>query len=163
MDKGDLVPDDVTIAMIKDRLSRPDCAPGAVLDGFPRTPAQAEALDVMLAELGGQVDIVPYIKVADQDLIGRLTGRWTCRANGHIFHQEFSPPQRPGVCDHDGSELYQREDDKVETVTSRLQVYLENTAPLIEYYQNSGVLKDIDGAQAIDDVTESLLAILPEL
>ncbi len=163
MDKGDLVPDDVTIAMIKDRLSRPDCAPGAVLDGFPRTPAQAEALDVMLAELGGQVDIVPYIKVADQELIGRLTGRWTCRANGHIFHQEFSPPQRPGVCDHDGSELYQREDDKVETVTSRLQVYLENTAPLIEYYQNSGVLKDIDGAQAIDDVTESLLAILPEL
>ncbi|MEK6255937.1 MAG: nucleoside monophosphate kinase, partial [Chloroflexota bacterium] len=99
LSQGDLVPDSLTISMIKDRLSRDDCKPGAILDGFPRTPPQAEALDAMLEEFGGQVNLVPYIKVPEDELIGRLSGRWTCRANGHIFHESFNPPKHTGVCD----------------------------------------------------------------
>jgi adenylate kinase len=161
INKGNLVPDDVTIAMIKDRLSRPDCEEGALLDGFPRTPAQAEALDEMLAKLGGRVSAVPYIKVADEILIERLTGRWTCRENGHVFHTLFNPPKEVGKCDFDGSELYQRKDDTVETVTNRIQVYWQQTQPLIDYYQNQGTLLDVDGAQAIAAVSADLLAALP--
>lgn len=163
MNKGELVPDDLTIAMIKDRLSRPDCEKGAVLDGFPRTPAQAEALDKMLNELGGKVDVVPYIKVEDEVLIGRLSGRWTCREQGHIYHEQFSPPKKPGVCDIDGSELYQREDDKVETVKNRIKVYMQQTAPLIDYYTNSGLIREINGDQPIDQVTADLMAIMPKM
>jgi len=161
MDRGELVPDDVTIAMIRERLSRPDCKPGALLDGFPRTPAQAEALDDMLKGFNGQVDSVPYISVPEQVLIERLTGRWTCRANGHIFHEKFNPPKEPGVCDYDGSELYQREDDKTETVIRRIRVYLEQTMPLIEYYRQQGVLVEVDGNQEIGQVTRDLLEALP--
>jgi adenylate kinase len=160
MDRGELVPDDLTIAMIRDRLSRPDCAPGALLDGFPRTPAQAEALDGMLQGLLGKVNAVPYIKVAEQVLIERLTGRWTCRAQGHVFHEKYNPPKQAGVCDHDGSELYQRDDDKAETVINRIQVYFAQTAPLIEYYQRAGQLIEIDGAQPIEQVSADLLAAL---
>lgn len=160
MDRGELVPDDVTIAMIRDRLSRPDCQSGALLDGFPRTPAQAKALDSMLAELGGRVDAVPYIKVAEDVLIDRLTGRWTCRAQGHVFHERFNPPLTPGQCDFDGSELYQREDDKAETVVNRIRVYLQQTAPLIAYYQQAGTLIEIDGTQPIEKVTSAMLAAL---
>lgn len=160
MDRGELVPDDVTIAMIRERLSRPDCKPGALLDGFPRTPAQAEALDDMLKGFNGQVDSVPYISVPEQVLIERLTGRWTCRANGHIFHEKFNPPKKPGVCDYDGSELYQREDDKTETVIRRIRVYLEQTMPLIEYYRQQGVLVEVDGNQEIEQVTRDLLGAL---
>lgn len=160
MDRGELVPDDVTIAMIRDRLSRPDCAPGALLDGFPRTPAQAEALSAMLAGFSGQVNAVPYIKVPEDVLIERLTGRWTCRAQGHIFHEKFNPPKQPGVCDYDGSELYQREDDKAETVTRRIRVYLEQTMPLIEYYQQRGKLIEVDGTKPIEQVTADLMAAL---
>lgn len=160
MKRGDLVPDDVTIRMIKDRLSRPDCKQGALLDGFPRTPAQAAALDEMLAELGGQVAAVPYIKVPTKVLIERLTGRWTCRAQGHVFHQIFNPPQVAGKCDVDGSELYQRNDDQVETVTNRIQVYLNQTQPLIDYYRQKGLLLEIDGDQPIDAVTQDLLVAL---
>lgn len=160
MDRGELVPDDVTIAMIRERLSRPDTAPGALLDGFPRTPAQAEALANMLEELGGEVNAVPYIKVPEDVLIERLTGRWTCRAHGHVFHEKFNPPQKPGVCDYDGSELYQREDDKAETVIRRIRVYLEQTAPLIAYYQERGLLIEIDGTQPIEQVAEDLMAAL---
>ncbi len=162
MSRGELVPDDVTIAMIRDRLSRPDAATGALLDGFPRTPAQAEALDKMLAEFGGQVDIVPYIKVPEDVLIERLSGRWTCRASGHVFHEKFNPPRVPGVCDYDGSELYQREDDKAETVKNRIQVYFMQTEPLIQYYRQRGKLVEVDGTQPIEEVTRELLAILPE-
>ena len=162
IERGELVPDDVTIAMIRERLSRPDCENGALLDGFPRTPAQAEALDSMLAELGGQVACVPYIKVPEQVLIERLTGRWTCRAQGHIFHEKFNPPQQPGVCDYDGSELYQREDDKAETVIHRIHVYLEQTEPLIGYYRQRGMLIEIDGTQSIEEVSADLLAALRE-
>lgn len=162
IDRGELVPDDVTIAMIRERLSRPDCAQGALLDGFPRTPAQAEALDAMLAKLGGQVDCVPYIKVPEQVLIERLTGRWTCRAEGHIFHEKFNPPQKSGVCDYDGSQLYQREDDKEETVIHRIHVYLEQTEPLIGYYRQRGKLVEIDGTQSIEEVSADLLTALQE-
>jgi len=160
MDRGELVPDDLTIAMIRERLSRPDCARGALLDGFPRTPPQAQALDGMLAEFNGRVNAVPYIKVAENVLIERLTGRWTCRAQGHVFHEKFNPPEKPGVCDYDGSELYQRDDDKAETVANRIKVYFAQTMPLIDYYQKAGLLIEVDGAQPIEKVTADLLEAL---
>jgi adenylate kinase len=158
--KGELVPDDVTIRMIRDRLSRPDCMKGALLDGFPRTIVQAEALDNLLAEFGGSVTSVPYITADESILVERLCGRWTCRENGHIFHEKHNPPKQAGVCDLDGSELYQRDDDKSETVLHRIQVYFEQTAPLIEYYRNRGLLIEINGAQDIETVAASLLAVL---
>ena len=162
MQRGDLVPDDVTIGMIRERLQRPDCAKGALLDGFPRTPAQAEALDKMLSDLGGSVDAVPYVQVPEDELVERLSGRWTCRAEGHVYHQVFNPPKKLGVCDIDGSELYQREDDRRETVERRIRVYMEQTAPLIEYYRQAGALIEINGAQPIEAVTKDLLAALPK-
>jgi adenylate kinase len=158
--KGELVPDDVTIGMIRERLARPDCAGGALLDGFPRTTVQAEALDALLAEFGGQVDYVPYITASEATLVERLSGRWTCKAEGHVFHEKHNPPRQPGVCDFDGSELYQREDDRAETVLRRIQVYFEQTAPLIAYYRERGRLHEIDGAQPIEKVTADLLAVL---
>lgn len=161
MKRGELVPDDITIAMIRERLSRPDCQPGALLDGFPRTPAQADALAAMLADFSGKVDAVPYISVAEAVLVERLTGRWTCRAQGHIFHEKFNPPKVDGRCDFDGSALYQREDDKAETVKRRIRVYLDQTAPLIEYYRQRGVLLEVDGTQSIEQVSVNLLAGLP--
>jgi adenylate kinase len=161
MTRGELVPDDLTIAMIQERLSRPDCKDGALLDGFPRTPAQAEALDAMLVEFNGQVDGVPYIKVDEEVLIERLTGRWTCVAQGHVFHEKYHPPAEAGICDHDGSILYQREDDKPETVINRIRVYFEQTEPLITYYWKRKVLLEVDGAQPIKKVSEDLLKTLP--
>src|SRR5512145_323471 len=160
MTKGELVPDDVTVAMIKDRLTRPDCEAGAILDGFPRTPAQAEALEVMLKDFHGQVDVVPFITAQDEILVDRLTGRWTCRAEGHVFNEKTNPPKVAGKCDFDGSELYQRDDDKLETVKNRIQVYFRQTAPLISHYRDHGKLVEIDGTQSIDQVTEDLLAAL---
>ncbi len=161
MKRGELVPDDVTIEMIRERLSRPDAVRGALLDGFPRTPAQAEALDAMLAGFNGRVEAVPYINVPEDVLIERLTGRWTCRAQGHVYHEKFNPPQSPGRCDIDGSELYQREDDKAETVKRRIRVYLEQTQPLIDYYKKRNLLLEVDGTKPIDQVSEDLLAALP--
>lgn len=161
--KGELVPDDLTIAMIKDRLSKADCQPGALLDGFPRTPVQAEALSKILVEFNGKVNAVPYINVPEDVLIERLTGRWTCRLQGHVFHEKFNPPKQAGRCDFDGSELYQRDDDKVETVTRRIKVYLEQTMPLIDYYKKSGVIINIDGSQSIDRVTTTLLKELEKV
>jgi adenylate kinase len=161
MQRGELVPDDITIAMIRERLSRPDCLPGALLDGFPRTTSQAEALASMLAGFSGQVDAVPYISVAEDVLVERLTGRWTCRQEGHVYHEKFNPPKVAGRCDVDGSELYQRDDDKAETVKRRIRVYLEQTAPLIEYYRQRGVLLEVDGALPIEQVSAALLAKLP--
>jgi adenylate kinase len=157
MNRGELVPDDVTIAMVRDRLTKADCAQGALLDGFPRTPAQAEALARMLKELGGAVDCVPYIAVPSEILIERLSGRWTCRAEGHVYHQKFNPPKVAGKCDQDGSELYQREDDQPATVERRIRVYLEQTAPLIAFYRAAGTLVEVDGTQSIDQVTEKML------
>lgn len=161
MDRGDLVPDDVTIAMVRERLGRPDCIKGALLDGYPRTPAQAEALNKMLKELGGKVDVVPYIRVEEEELVRRLGGRWTCRAQGHIYHEVSNPPKKPGICDFDGSELYQREDDKRETVQRRIRVYFDQTAPLIDYYRKEGSLVEVDGAQSIEAVARDLLSAMP--
>jgi len=160
MSKGELVPDDVTIAMIRDRLNRPDCGSGAILDGFPRTPAQADALEAMLKEFKGHVDTVPFITSSEEVLVDRLSGRWTCRASGHIFNEKFNPPKEAGKCDFDGSELYQRDDDKAETVKRRIQVYLEQTSPLINYYRDHGKLVEIDGMQPIDVVTQSMIKAL---
>jgi adenylate kinase len=160
MRKGELVPDEVTIRMVEDRLSRDDCANGAVLDGFPRTPPQARALGELLEGLGAAIDLVPYIKVPEEVLVTRLSGRCTCRAHGHVYHQVFSPPQQPGVCDIDGSELYHREDDAPETVRNRIEVYLEQTSPLIEYYREMGILAEINGDQPIEDVHADMLAAL---
>jgi adenylate kinase len=160
MTKGELVPDDVTVAMVKERLTRPDCEAGAILDGFPRTPAQADAFEAMLEDFNGQVDIVPFITAGEDVLVERLTGRWTCRANGHVFNEKTNPPKEDQKCDFDGSELYQRDDDKEDTVKNRIQVYFNQTAPLISYYRDHGKLVEIDGTQAIDQVTEDLLAAL---
>ncbi len=160
MDRGDLVPDDVTIAMVKDRVSRPDCKEGALLDGFPRTPAQAEALDKMLGELGGKVNRVPYISVPADVLIERLGGRWTCPKCGKVYHQVNKPPRTAGVCDDDGAALIQRDDDKAETVENRIKVYLQQTSPLIQYYQQKGLLTEVDGRKSIDQVSEEILAAL---
>lgn len=160
MDRGELVPDDVTISMIRERLSRSDCKDGALLDGFPRTPAQAVALDELLSQLGGKIDGVPYIKVDSEVLIERLSGRWTCRAQGHVFHQKYNPPKQAGICDIDGSELYQREDDKAETVRNRIQVYFNQTMPLIEFYRQAGVLLEVNGELSIEEVSKVILAAL---
>jgi len=156
MDRGELVPDDVTIAMVMDRLNRPDCADGALLDGFPRTMAQAKALDEALNEQGYEVSDVPYIAVPDEVLVERVSGRRICRTCGESYHVRFNPPEELGVCDEDGGELYQRDDDKPETVRKRLKIYWEETSPLIDYYRDKGVLIEIDGDQSIDAVTEEL-------
>jgi len=156
MTKGELVPDDVTIAMVKERLSRPDCAKGAVLDGFPRTPAQAEALNKILAEMNAKVDLVPLISVPNDVLVERLSGRWMSKS-GRVYHALYNPPKVKWVDDIDGTPLYQREDDKPETVQRRIDVYYEQTAPLIDYYRQAGLLVEIDGTQEIDKVTEDIL------
>jgi adenylate kinase len=160
IDKGELVPDDVTIAMVKDRLCRPDCKAGVILDGFPRTPVQADALQKMLAGFKGDVNVVPFITAAPEVLIERASGRWTCRAHDHIYHQKFNPPKVAGKCDIDGSDLYQREDDKVETVARRINVYFDQTALLVNYYRVQNKLVEIDGTQSIENVTNSLLSAI---
>ncbi len=162
IDCGDLVPDSVTITMIRERLSKADCSKGALLDGFPRNPAQAEAFDTMLEDFGGKVDVVPYIHVPESILVERLSGRWNCRKQGHVFHEVYNPPKERGICDFDGSGLYQREDDKVETVTNRIRVYHKQTQPLIDYYHKKGILVQIDGTQTIEKVTADILAVVHE-
>ena len=156
MNKGELVPDDVTVRMVEERISRPDCEGGAVLDGFPRTPDQASALDALLDKVRSEVKIVPYIKVPDQVLIERLSGRWMS-PSGRVYHEKYNPPKVKWIDDIDGSELYQREDDKPETVKHRIEVYNQQTAPLIDYYRNKGLLVEIDGTQEIEDVTEGIM------
>lgn len=158
LQRGELVPDDLTIEMIRKRLSEPDAEAGAILDGFPRTPPQAKALGELLAGLGGQVLAVPYINVPEPVLVERLSGRWVCREQGHVFHEKYNPPREAGRCDIDGSELYQRDDDKAETVIRRIHVYMEQTQPLIDYYRQRGLLLEIDGTQPIEQVSEDLLS-----
>jgi len=160
IDRGELVPDDLTISMVRERLSLEDCQSGALLDGFPRTPAQAEVLADVLEDLDGEVSSVPYISVSTEVLIARLSGRWTCKAAGHIYHELHNPPKNAGICDYDGSELYQREDDKLDTVKRRIQVYLDQTEPLIKYYRDRGLLVEVEGDQPINEVTASLLMAL---
>lgn len=152
MDRGELVPDDVTIGMVADRLAQDDCADGVILDGFPRTVAQAEALNGILAEMGRRVDIVVDIDVSRETLLKRLGGRWSCRSCGRVYHELFSPEKVKGVCDACGGELYQRADDTPDTQRRRIQVYLDQTAPLKAYYQAKGLLAEVDGEQEIDQV-----------
>ena len=160
MSKGDLVPDGVTIAMVKERISSADCVQGAILDGFPRTPVQADAADAMLSEMGAKIDVVPYITAPEEVLVARLSGRCTCQAHGHVYHRLYNPPLKDGVCNIDGSALYQRDDDTVETVKKRLQIYMEKTSPLIAYYREQGKLVEIQGDQDIEKVTEDLFVAL---
>ena len=157
MERGELVPDDVTIAMVIDRLSQPDCANGALLDGFPRTVTQAKALDERLAESGWCIHVVPYIRGSEEVLLRRLSGRWICRNCGAVYHIEFHPPARPGVCDVCGGPLYQRPDDKAETARQRLRVYFEQTEPVLAYYERQGLLVEIDGERSIEAVHDALV------
>jgi adenylate kinase len=157
MDRGDLVPDEVTIRMVEDRLQQPDCAHGAIMDGFPRNLVQAAAFDKLTAAYGG-VRVTPLIQVEDDETIRRITGRRSCRTCGAIYHLVYNPPKAAGVCDVDGGELYQRDDDKEETVRNRLFVYYKQTAPLIGYYYAKGLLHEIDGAQSIEAVQQALAA-----
>lgn len=162
MDAGELVPDEVTVGMVRQRLTRPDTSDGALFDGFPRTIAQAEALDELLAEQDEHVAVVPYIHVDRDILLQRLSGRWTCPVCGRVYHTLFNPPEEPGVCDVDGAELYQREDDTEETQRRRIEVYFEQTAPLLDYYRERGLLVEVDGEQSIEAVNEELLEVIEE-
>lgn len=160
MDRGELVPDQVTIDMLLERLAKPDAAGGILLDGFPRNTTQAQVLDEALAARGGRVDSAPYIEVPEAELVARLGGRWICRAAGHPYHEQTKPPRKPGVCDIDGSELYQRDDDKPATVAARLRQQLGALDQVVGYYRSAGVLKSVDGARAIDQVTVDLMSAL---
>jgi adenylate kinase len=153
MESGQLVPDEVTINMVGDRLSEPDATHGFLLDGFPRTVPQAIALDKMLAELSGALDIVMELVVEHEEVIRRMSGRRTCRGCGKIWHVEFDPPLHEGVCDRCGGELFQRDDDKPETIAERVRVYLRDTAPLVDYYGSRGVLVGVDATGPVEDVT----------
>ncbi|GAB3857848.1 adenylate kinase [Micromonospora andamanensis] len=153
MDAGKLVPDEVTINMVRDRLAEPDAADGFLLDGFPRTTPQAAALDKLLADLGTALDIVLELVVDDDEVIRRLSGRRTCRGCGKIWHVEFDPTSRDGICDRCGAELFQRDDDKPETIAARLREYAEKTAPLVDYYGAQGKLVGIDATGPVEDVT----------
>lgn len=152
MDKGQLVPDEVTVGIVRERLGEPDCEKGFLLDGFPRTVVQAEKLEGILAELKMKLDAVVNINVPRERLVARLTGRRVCKACGATYHVEFNPPIREGTCDSCGGELIQRSDDTRETVENRLDVYLKQTEPLISYYREKGLLKEIDGDQPVRDV-----------
>jgi adenylate kinase len=160
MDKGDLVPDDVTIAMVQDRLEREDCQQGVILDGFPRTLAQAEGLGIILDSMDRKLDAVLYIAVDDDELVKRLSGRWICRQCQTPYHMMFHPPMKEGICDACGGELYQRDDDKPETVRARLKVYHDQTAPLIEYYRNLDLLYEVDGSGGIEAVSAALIDVV---
>ncbi len=162
MDQGLLVPDEVTIAMVRERLALPDCQEGVILDGFPRTLEQAKALDAALAEEGRAIDKVLYIKVPTEELVARLSGRWICRDCQAVYHTITNPPKQAGRCDACGGELYQRSDDTPETVRRRLEVYFEQTMPLIEYYTERGVLTEVNGNQSIAEVQAALLEALKD-
>ena len=160
MDAGQLVTDEIVIGLAKDRISQSDCDKGFMLDGFPRTVAQAEALDVMLGEMSKNLDHVVSIEVPNSELMGRLTGRRTCKACGQGYHMIFDPPKEDGKCDKCGGELFQRDDDNEATVSNRLEVYDSQTKPLIDYYQGKGLLRPVDGVGAMSDVLGRVKAIL---
>ena len=161
MDAGQLVPDDLVIRMISQRIDEPDCAKGFLLDGFPRTTAQAEALDAMLAEKGLKLDAVVQIRVDEEALVERITGRFTCANCGAGYHDKFQRPQREGVCDScGGTEFVRREDDNEETVRKRMEAYRAQTAPILPHYEAQGLLQGVDGMADIDEVTEQLYKVL---
>jgi adenylate kinase len=162
MEKGTLVPNQITIGLVLERLSEPDCASGAILDGFPRNLEQAGALDKALAQGGKAIDKVVYIKVAEEELLKRLSGRWICRKCQTPYHITDSPPKVPGRCDKCGGELYQRPDDREESVRKRLEVYFAETAPLIDYYVKKGKLLEIDGEGGVAEVAQRIKTALGE-
>jgi adenylate kinase len=163
MDRGDLVPDEVIVDVIAERVDSVEARDGFILDGFPRTTPQAEALDAKLAELDRSVSAVLLIDVSDEEVVRRLGGRRTCEANGHVFHVEFEPPKQEGVCDIDGSELIVRDDDKPEVIRKRLQTYHEKTEPLVSYYDSRSVLRRVAGAAAPEEVAEQIRRTLASL
>jgi adenylate kinase len=163
MDKGELVPDELIVAMARARLSEPDAQDGFILDGFPRTIEQAKALDGQLAELKRHVTAAILVDVSDDEVVRRLSGRRVCVKAGHNYHVEFDPPKHEGVCDQDGSRLIQRDDDKPDVVRNRLSVYHEQTEPLIEYYDNQGLLRRIDGSREAADVHDHIRAVIATL
>ncbi len=160
MDEGKLVPDSTIIGIIKDRLSPEDCKKGFILDGFPRTIAQAEALEVLMKEMGITLDKVISLNVPDELIVGRVTGRKVCPVCGASFHVEFNPPKVEGKCDLCGADLITRKDDNAETVTKRLGEYHSQTAPLFDFYQERGVLVDIDGTKSVEAITKEIFDIL---
>jgi adenylate kinase len=160
MDAGDLVPDEVTIAMVRGRLKEDDASDGFLLDGFPRNVPQAETLDAMLAEFGIKLDVVLELVVDDEEVIRRLSGRRTCRTCGHIWHVDFEPPDKDGICDDCGGGLFQRDDDRPETIRHRLEVYTEQTSPLVAFYADRGILIGIDATGLVEDITDRAIDAL---
>lgn len=163
MDKGELVPDSVTVGIVKERLSQSDAKEGFLLDGFPRTVEQAQALNDIMDELGTQIDRTINVDVDEEELMNRLTGRRICEVCGTAYHLVFNPPKQEGVCDLDGGKLYQREDDNPETVANRLEVNLKQTQPLLDFYKEQDVLVNVDGSKDIDDVFVEIDDILQNL
>lgn len=163
MDRGELVPDEVTVGIVKERISEDDAKKGFLLDGFPRTIDQAESLNQIMSELDREIDAVINIEVPEEELMNRLTGRRICEKCGTTYHLVFNPPKVDGICDIDGEKLYQREDDNPETVSNRLSVNVKQSKPILEYYNNKGVLKNIDGSKDIDEVTNDVIDILDHL
>ncbi len=160
MNQGKLVPDELVIGIIEERLKAADCHPGFILDGFPRTIAQAEALQPILSKMGRSIDHVVNIEVEDEELVRRLTGRRTCKNCGAMFHIVFHAPKREGICDRCGGTLYQREDDKEETIRTRLKEYQKQTAPLIQYYQQKKTLRSIQGVGGQEQIFEQIVRLL---
>ncbi|MDX6638969.1 MAG: adenylate kinase [Solirubrobacterales bacterium] len=163
MDRGDLVPDDVIVGVIAERLDQAEAADGFILDGFPRTTAQAEALDARVSELGRSLTAVLLVDVSDEEVVRRLGGRRTCVKEGHVFHVEFDPPKEEGVCDICGAELIVRDDDKPDVIRHRLATYHEKTEPLVAYYEQHGILQRVDGTQSPDEVSDKIRALLATL
>ncbi|WP_101021954.1 adenylate kinase [Staphylococcus epidermidis] len=163
MDRGELVPYEVTVGIVKERISEDDAKKGFLLDGFPRTIDQAESLSQIMSELDREIDAVINIEVPEEELMNRLTGRRICEKCGTTYHLVFNPPKVDGICDIDGGKLYQREDDNPETVSNRLSVNVKQSKPILEYYNNKGVLKNIDGSKDIDEVTNDVIDILDHL
>jgi adenylate kinase len=163
MDRGDLVPDEVMVGVIAERVSRSEAADGFILDGFPRTTAQAEALDSKMEELGRELTAAVLIDVSDDEVVRRLGGRRTCVKEGHVFHIEFDPPKNDGICDICGARLEIRDDDKPEVIRNRLAQYHEKTEPLIAYYEDRGLLRRVDGSLSPDEVTDRIRALLATL
>ncbi len=156
MDRGALVPDDLVIGMIIERMRQPDASRGVLLDGFPRTLAQARALDRELADENRVLKLALYLEVPFEVLVERAAGRWTCRTCQTTYNYRVNPPRKPGICDIDGGELYQREDDRLEVVSARIKVYIQDTVPVVEYYRERGILRQIDGTQDIEAVGEEI-------
>ena len=160
IDRGELVPDELTVTMVVKRLEEPDCSQGVLFDGFPRTVAQAEVLDKGLQEVGKQIDLAIYLQVPREELLKRLSGRYICKANQHVYNIHTHPPKVAGVCDIDGSELYQRTDDTGEAVQKRLDIFFNESIRLLDYYGKQNKLEEVDGNQDIDKVQQSLLSVI---